>query len=390
MPSSAAPTAPVRLSPNPDGRLDAPGTAPRRASTGRSDGRRWSLRPSDHVGPNWFTAVMGTGILATAVENFTGAVPWLHVVAVVALVVAWIVFTAVGTGFLAHALRDPARFRATLGDIAIAPFYGAVAMGVLSVGAATFAVAGRHLPAAAAATAWVLWALGTVLGVATALLHPVRVIAVHPAERRSPTPVWALPVVPPMVAATGGAVLSTTVPPGGASFTVLLVCGALFGLALYLGIIVFVLAYGHLMRGNSLPLQGSAAIWIPVGVAGQSTAAANQLLAHAGDVVSPPAHGALHAIVVAYSAVTLILGAAAVAIALRVTVSALRRGMTFSLGWWSFTFPVGTLSLGLFAFGTTLQASWLLWAAAAVCACLTGTVGMCLVRSARFWVTGRL
>lgn len=89
-------------------------------------------------------------------------------------------------------------------------------------------------------------------------------------------------------------------------------------------------------------------------------------------------------------AVTLSLGVAAVVIALRVTVRALRRGMTFNLGWWSFTFPVGTLSLGLFAFGATVRAEPLLWAAAAVCACLFGTVGLCLVRSARFWVTGRL
>lgn len=388
---AATPSAPaVPPAPNPDGRLDVPGTVAHRAPTGRRDGRRWSLLACEYVGPNWFTAVMGTGILATAVENFAGVVPQLHAVAVAALVVAWIVFAAVGTSFLSHAVREPARFRATLGDIAVAPFYGALAMGLLSVGTATFAVAGRQLPATATAIAWTLWIVGTGLGVATALLHPVRVIAAHPDERRSPTPVWALPVVPPMVAATGGAALSGTVPHGGASFAVLLVCGALFGLALYLGIIVFVLAYGHLMRGNSLPLQGSAAIWIPVGVAGQSTAAANHLLAHVGDLVSPAAHGALHVIVVSYSVVTLALGAAAVAIALRVTVRALRRGMTFNLGWWSFTFPVGTLSLGLFAFGTTVQAAWLLWAAAAVCACLFGTVSLCLVRSARFWVTGRL
>jgi tellurite resistance protein TehA-like permease len=97
----------------------------------------------------------------------------------------------------------------------------------------------------------------------------------------------------------------------------------------------------------------------------------------------------LHELAVGYSVLALSLGAVAAIVALRVTAGALRRGMTFSLSWWSFTFPVGTMSLGLLALGTTLGAPWLLGASAAVCACLAGTVGLCLVRSVRLWRTGR-
>lgn len=368
--------------------IPLPVGSPARVPDAPAGARRRPWSAVEHVGPTWFPAVMGTGILATCTQGLAGAVPALHVPALLLLALAWLVLAAVGGTFLLHAHRRPDRFRAGIADLAVAPFYGAVSMGLLAVGSATLAVAGPHLPATATAAAWVLWTGGTLLGVVTAVGHPVRLLAAGPGERGAPTPVWALPVVPPMVSACGGAVLADTLPPAAAS-AVLLVCGGLFVLALSLGAAVFVLVYGRLARGHALPLQGSPAIWIPLGLAGQSTAAANFLLAGAGGLVPPGALAALHELAVGYSVLALSLGAVAAGVALRVTAGALRRGMTFSLGWWSFTFPVGTMSLGLLALGTTLGAPWLLWASAAVCACLAGTVGLCLVRSARLWTTGR-
>lgn len=375
---------PPGRAPDPDGRLDAPGTPPFRAG-----GRRRGVFAADYVGPNWFTAVMGTAILATCTEYLAQFAPGLHAVAVLVLVLAWVLLTGIGATFVSHAVRDPQRFRATFTDPAVAPFYGALAMGLLSAGAATLVVAGRHLPTTATSVAWGLWITGTLLGVLTALVYPARLIAAGPERRGTPTPVWALPVVPPMVSAAGGAPLAATLPPAGAS-AMLVLSTALFVFALCLATVVFGIAYGHLALGNALPLQASPAIWIPLGFAGQSTTAANFLLAEAGGAVPPEALEALRAVVVAYSVVALGSGVVSTGIALRVTVGALRRGMTFSLGWWSFTFPVGTMSLGVFALGATLELPWLAAVSAVICACLAGTVGLCLVRSARFWATGRL
>jgi len=61
--------------------------------------------------------------------------------------------------------------------------------------------------------------------------------------------------------------------------------------------------------------------------------------------------------------------------------------MVFGLGWWSFTFPIGTMSLGLSAFGTTLDAAWLHGASAMVWIILSGTVALCLMHSVRLWTT---
>lgn len=349
--------------------------------------RRWAqIYP---VGPQWFGAVMGTGILATCVQRLAVFVPGLHWVALALLMLAWGVLAVVAAAFTLDAVRCPDRFRTGLSDLNTVPFYGSVAMGLLAVGAATHAVSDTHLPVAAAAAAWALWGVGTLLGVVTAVGFPVRLLITSPVDRGVPTPVWVLPVVPPMVSAAGGASLAATLPPGVGVSALLVGCAGLFVLTLVLGAGVLVSAYGHVLRGGSVPLPISPSFWIPVGVAGQSTAAANFLLPSAEHALSSSAYTVLHTAGVAYSAVALSLGTVAAAVALRITLHALRRGMTFSLGWWSFTFPVGTMSLGLSAFGTTLAAPWLHVAATVVCACLCATVSLCLVLSTRLWSTGR-
>ena len=123
-----------------------------------------------------------------------------------------------------------------------------------------------------------------------------------------------------------------------------------------------------------------------MGIAGQSKAAANFFLAPAEPALSSTAHGIMLMLTVAYSALALTLGTAAAGVALWITVRALRRGMAFGLGWWSFTFPIGTMSLGVrHDAGCRVAAR----ASAMVCIILSGTVALCLVHSVRLWTTGR-
>ena len=43
-----------------------------------------------------------------------------------------------------------------------------------------------------------------------------------------------------------------------------------------------------------------------------------------------------------------------------VTIHALRRGLDFSLGWWSFTFPIGACAVGANAFGVATDSTLIL------------------------------
>lgn len=347
------------------------------------------FRAASTVGPNWFTSVMGTSILATLLGKLSRWIPAADYAALAILGIATVVLVAVSTTFTLHAIRDRAEFRRGLDDITIAPFHGAVTMGALAFGGAVLAALGGRFPRAALAVDVALWIPGTLAGTALAFWFAGRLISLHPDRRRDPTPVWALPIVSPMVSATIGAGIAATMAPGTAQILVLLVCAGCFAVSFVLGSIVFALAYRHLAAGNRLPLQGSAAIFIPLGMIGQSTAAVNLLYAVGGRDFTDTARAGLRLAVVGYGiTVLLVAGGIAMFVALRVTLRALRAGMTFTLGWWSFTFPVGTMALGALTFGDTVDSAALLGLGIALTVALVGTVSLCLTRSVRYWFTG--
>lgn len=297
-------------------------------------------------GPAWFGAVMGTGILATLLQIQSTRVAALGAVAPVILALGWTLLVGLSAGFIRSVLRDPGEWRRLSGDASHLPLWGTVSMGLVSVGSATLVVLPAHLagsaPVAVAADS-VLWVTGTALGVATALGFAAWLVRRRPGH---PLPTWALPMVPPMVSATVGAGLVPRVPfPAGRALLVA-ACAALFALALVLGVIVIVVAYHHALRRRPIPLELSTSTWIPLGIAGQSTAAAQIIPSEARAFLSPAAGEALAAAGRAYGHGALGVGAAFAVVAVIVTARGFVRRMPFSPGWWSMTFPVGTCSLG--------------------------------------------
>ena len=316
---------------------------------------------------------MGTGILATLLALHAAGHPALTAPAAAALGLAWTLLLGLGLGFGLRVVRNPAAFTSTLREPAVAPMWGTVAMGVLSVGSATLTVTTQlagTTPHTAVVVAAALWCAGTVLGLATtgAFLH-----AALTRDLGRPTPVWGLPVVPPMVSATTGAALVSHLPGTAARALLLLVCAACFVVSLAVGGAVFAVAYHHHARRSPIPLAASASAWIPLGVVGQSMAAAQALAAQSDGVLGRDVEPLAHA----YGAVMLVVAVPVVAFAVRVTARGFRAGMPFGPGWWSLTFPLGTLALGGHLLGASSG-----WAVASVVgalalAALVGTWTLC-------------
>jgi tellurite resistance protein TehA-like permease len=59
-------------------------------------------------------------------------------------------------------------------------------------------------------------------------------------------------------------------------------------------------------------------------------------------------------------------------LAATITLRTTRRHLPFSLTWWSFTFPVGTLVTGTSELALHTHANFLTWTSVALCALLTG------------------
>ncbi len=333
--------------------------------------------PLPPAGPVWFGSVMGTGILATLLGREASHTPALLAPATALLAVGILLLLGLSAGFGARVVRDRAAFTATLRDLAILPTWGTVAMGMLSIGSAALTV----LPQLGARTStsgparWVVdlaalsWVAGTGLGVVTAFGFSAVVLG-----RRlgSPCPAWGLSVVPPMVSATTGAALVPQLPTTTGQLTMLVAAVGCFFLSLFLGGLVFAISYHHHWRVAALPIPASASAWIPLGIVGQSMAAAQVIAVQSTPLLTPTTAAAVRGLADTYGYVMLALSLPVMAYAVSRTARGFEARMPFTPGWWALTFPLGTVALGTRmlgdASGHTLIGGMGLAALAALCA----------------------
>lgn len=328
------------------------------------------------VGPAWYGAVMGTAILATLTQTL---VPGLWAGRVL-LVLAWSLLVGLTAGFAVRARRHPGTLAASV-RVGALPLWGMVSMGVLAVGSATAAVLPSWVPALAGLAVGVdalLWVLGTALGLLTAIGFTALLVRT---DAGSPTTVWGLAVVPPMVSATVGAGLVPHLSPT-LQVAMLLVTAACFVLSLTLGAVIFAVAYHHHWRVAGLAVAASTTAWIPLGVVGQSTAAAQAMAGSAAPLL-PSLAGPLQQVANDYGVLMLGLGVPLAAWAVAMTVRGFRRRMPFVPGWWSLTFPIGTLALGAHLLGAGSGLTGFLVAGAVLVLVLAGTWTLCAVASVR-------
>ncbi|MEO7754103.1 MAG: TDT family transporter [Terracoccus sp.] len=335
------------------------------------------------AGPAWFSSVMGTGILATLLGQQSSGRPVVLVAAVLLLVVAVLLLVGLTFAFTARIAADRTALTSTVTDPAAVPLWGTVSMGLLAVGAAVLTVAPLVHPSALTAAVRVdavLWTLGTVVGLVTALGFTAVLVR---SEAGAPTPVWGLPVVPPMVSATTGAALLPHVTAELGRVALLAVVVGCFFLSLGIGLVVYAVAYHHHWRISAIPVAASASIWIPLGMVGQSAAASMMIATHAGTVVDAAALPALSDLAEAYAFAMLLLSVPVVAVAVRVTVRGFRAGMPFSPGWWALTFPIGTLALGAHLLAGSTGLGWVEAVARLCLVTLVGTWTFCTVATVR-------
>jgi tellurite resistance protein TehA-like permease len=76
------------------------------------------------------------------------------------------------------------------------------------------------------------------------------------------------------------------------------------------------------------------------------------------------------------------------AIAALITLRALRRGLPFSLTWWSFTFPVGTVVTGTAELAVPTRGREFAWLAACLFAMLLAAWGVAFANTLRTAWTG--
>jgi C4-dicarboxylate transporter/malic acid transport protein len=350
-------------------------------------------RPSDAVrdlGPNWYAAIMGTGIVAIAGAVLPVHFPGLRAFATAVWVLAVTAMIALTSSWTAHWIRHPGRARGHAADPVMAQFWGAPAMALMTVGTGTLLLGRGLLGSAAIDTDWILWGAGTALGLGTACWIPYLMMTRHDIASDAAFGGWLMPVVPPMVSAATGALLIPYAPAGQARLTLLLACYAMFGISLLASLIIITQIWSRLVHHKTGPAVMVPTLWIVLGPLGQSITAAGNLGTQAAHVLPAPyAAGAavfalLYGVPVWGFAMTWLVLAAAI------TIRTARRHLPFALTWWSFTFPVGTCVTGTIALAGRTHSDLLEAISVALYALLLTAWLIVAGRTLRHSATGRL
>jgi C4-dicarboxylate transporter/malic acid transport protein len=301
-----------------------------------------------NIGPNWFASVMGTGIVAIA-----GATLPLHMPGLRAFTEAiWVTATAMLLVLIvvvgSHWLRHPTVARTHARNPQMAHFYGAAPMALMTVGAGAMLV-GRDLIGERVAVDldWVLWTLGTLGGLFTAVSIPFLMFTQYDVEPDAAFGGWLMPVVPPMVSAATGALLLPHMPAGTGRETLLYGCYAMFGLSLLASLNIIAMIWNRLTHYGTSGTARVPTLWIVLGPLGQSITAAGLLGAAAKDgSIDRGLAEDMNTFAILYGVPVWGFAVLWIALATALTVRTLRRGMPFALTWWSLTFPVGTFVTG--------------------------------------------
>ncbi len=299
-----------------------------------------------HLGPNWYASVMGTGIVAVTGATLPVKIPGLTTFALIFWIITVVLLFGITGAWLIHWTRYRVQARSWISDPVLSQFYGAPPMAILTTGLATLVVGQEVLGYdTALAISWAFWIVGTVLGLACAVIVPFVMFTKGQAKPDAAFGGWLMPIVPPMVSANAGAYLVDSLS-GQAQLSMLIICYAMFGISLVISMIIITLIWARLVF-HPMPVAVLVpTLWIVLGPLGQSTAAANNLSA----AVIRDLPGALDEVMEGFG---LLYGIPVwgfamfwMVMAALITLREVRKKLPFALTWWSFTFPVGTVVAG--------------------------------------------
>ena len=307
-------------------------------------------RPDDafaNIGPNWFACVMGTGIVANAAALLPVSIVGLRTAALIVWIAAAALLILISAATAVHWLRFRETARSHALNPSMAPFYGAPPMALLTVGAGALLV-GRHLIGlhAAVVVDSVLWGLGTATGLLAAAAIPYLMFTRHRLDQSMTLGSWLMPVVPPMVSAATGAALISHLAAGQAQRMLLLGCYAMFGLSLVASLVIITLLWARLAYNGPGPAETVPTLWIVLGPLGQSITAANLLASQSSHAMTATYAPTFRALGVVYGMPVWGFAMLWLAVAAAITIKTARSRLPFTLTWWSFTFPVGTVVTG--------------------------------------------
>ena len=343
--------------------------------------------------PGWFASVMGTAIVAVATYDNPGGLVGLrsaaHAVGTAVAVLAYAMGAALLVAYVIRWVRHTDACRADLRHPVLGAMHATLPAGLLVLSVMTSAVGpGLMSTAVVVDLAGALLAAGAAIGLALGVAFAFTLFTGDVAAA-SVNGGW---FIPPVVTIIIPVALAALVPHvGAADARLLLALGfATFGMGFVLFLLTMGLLFARLVLHPLPPAALAPTVWIALGPVGVGALAA-LALARATGSTTPATAGAVGTVSLLFASALWGFGLWWLGIAVSLLVRYVRAGgLTFHLGWWAFTFPLGAFTVATL----TIARAWQTPALEAVAAVLyLGLLGFWVVvgiRTVRGMITGHI
>ncbi|MEJ5203890.1 TDT family transporter [Acinetobacter junii] len=323
-----------------------------------------------HFTPNWFTATMGTGVVAMILAQlpFTSSV--LFMLATKLWQFNILLFITFSILYGLRWILFPTEAKQIFNHPNMSLFLGAIPMGLATI-TNGFLSFGVHLYGdIAIQIATYLWYLDVFLAVLIAWVVPFCMFSCQDHQLQLMTAVWLLPIVACEVAASSAGLLLQHLAADQHALAILIMGYVLWGISVLPAFAILTILMLRLALHQLPEKEVAISSWLCLGPIGTGALALLLLGQQAPRILNAVGLEELATIVPAIGVigglVLLGFGLWWFGIAVLTTVRHARTGIPFNLGWWGLTFPFGVFILAIFNLAHQLQFNFFTYIAVAL------------------------
>lgn len=309
--------------------------------------------------PNWFTVTMGTGVVALILPELPFAQDFIWQVATSLWVLNIILFIAFSTLYILRWLIYPQEARQIFSHTSMSLFLGTIPMGLATIlngflkfGVSLYGDVAIHI-------AHSLWYIDVILAVGIGILVPFFMYSRQHHHLHTMTAIWLLPIVACEVVSVSGGLLLAHLPVNQEALGILFGSYVLWGMSVLPAFAILTILMLRLALHQLPPKELAISSWLALGPIGTGALSLLTLGTQATNVLQ---HFDLMKLGefcenLGFIANFILIGFGIwwLSIAILTTLSHVKTGIPFNLGWWGLTFPLGVFTLALLNLGHQLN-----------------------------------
>ena len=304
-----------------------------------------------HFTPNWFTAIMGTGVVALIIPEFPFAQSFSWGVGATLWHINMLLFCSFLILYVLRWMIYPTEAKQIFKHPTMSLFLGAIPMALATVINGFLKFGTYYYGEFAINIAQNLWYVDVILAVAIAWVVPFAMYSQQQHELKTMTAVWLLPIVACEVVASSGGLLLGHIQANANAVAILLGSYVLWGLSVLPAFSILVILMLRLALHQLPPKELAISSWLALGPIGTGALALLVLGEYAPQVLSTIGLAELgvftHYAGLVMSLVLIGFGLWWLGIAVLTTLKQAQDDLPFNLGWWGLTFPLGVFTLAI-------------------------------------------